>query len=72
MYTDLSYNDIYIYNDICIYNDIYIYIYTYTLYVYCIYMCIQCVYMFAWVCLRTGYPNSNGSWIIYDYLSCSR
>jgi hypothetical protein len=35
-------------------------------------MCIQCVYMFAWVCLRTGYPNSNGSWIIYDYLSCSR
>ena len=25
MYTDLSYNDIYIYNDICIYNDIYIY-----------------------------------------------
>ena len=47
-------------------------VYIYTLYVYCIYMCIQCVYMFAWVCLRIGYPNSNGSWIIYDYLSCSR
>ena len=38
----------------------------------CVYNVFICLHGFVMVCLRIGYPNSNGSWIIYDYLSCSQ